>query len=90
MIFVDALKYYPNKGYWSHLWADDLEELHSFAQSIELKRSWFQDKILKHYDLKGNRIRDKAIKAGAVEGNLREWARNYLADKAQKKTLKVQ
>lgn len=28
---------------WSHLFADTPEELHTFAQSIGLLRSWFQD-----------------------------------------------
>jgi hypothetical protein len=28
---------------WSHLMADDRDELHRFAQRIGLRRSWFQD-----------------------------------------------
>jgi len=50
-----------------HLWADEIEELHTFAAEIGLKRSWFQHTPGKmpHYDLT-ERLRDKAIKHGAV------------------------
>ena len=27
---------------WSHLFADSQDELHAFAQTIGLKRAWFQ------------------------------------------------
>jgi hypothetical protein len=37
----------------SHLFADDLDELHAFARLLGLKRAWFQNKpgSLPHYDL---------------------------------------
>jgi hypothetical protein len=34
-----------------HLVADSLEELHRFARRIGLKREWFQEGRLPHYDL---------------------------------------
>lgn len=50
-----------------HMVSDtNLEELHNFAQEIGLKREWFQDKRLPHYDLIGNRMLQKAIKEGAI------------------------
>jgi hypothetical protein len=52
---------------WSHLFTDseDLTELHDFAQSIGLRRSWFQDKESgAHYDVT-DRLRQRAINAGA-------------------------
>jgi len=60
--------------------ADRLEELHSLAKRIGLKRSWFQgDSVLPHYDLTASKQRE-AIKAGAtlvsknMEGQyIREW-----------------
>lgn len=63
---------------------DRLEELHKFAKRIRLKRSWFQDSVLPHYDLTASKQR-AAIKAGAtlvsrnMEGQyIREWrARNW-------------
>ena len=55
----------------SHLFADDIEELHCFAKSIGLKRSWFQARsIMPHYDITQNKRR-QAIKAGAVPGCLK-------------------
>lgn len=46
--------------------ADTVEELHEFAAKIGLKRSWFQDKSLPHYDLTKRR-RTMALLAGAIE-----------------------
>jgi len=57
---------------WSHLFADTQDELHTFAQSIGLRRSWFQPgkpfagqpSRLWHYDVtEGKRL--QAIAAGA-------------------------
>lgn len=57
---------YQNK--WCHLISDEsVEELHEFAQSIGLKRSWFQDHSrLPHYDVTVG-MRRKAVDAGAEE-----------------------
>lgn len=49
----------------THLTADTECELHSFAESIGLKREWFQNHRHKHYDLTTKNKADKAIKAGA-------------------------
>jgi hypothetical protein len=49
-----------------HLFADDLDELHAFAKSIGIKREWFQDKRLPHYDLNATR-RLVAVRRGAME-----------------------
>lgn len=56
MIYVD------DKG---HMIADSLNELHTFAKSIGLKREWFQDKRIPHYDLTTKRMISKAIINGA-------------------------
>lgn len=65
---------------WCHLFADSQEELHEFAQSIGLKRSWFQPgKPLKggrpshlwHYDVTEGK-RAEAIRAGAEAVTWRE------------------
>lgn len=48
-----------------HLIADDECELHTFAQSIGLKREWFQNHRHGHYDLTTKRKRDEAIRRGA-------------------------
>ncbi len=50
---------------WAHLMCSDIEELHAFAAKIGLKRSWFQDKRIPHYDVNTNKRR-QAIAAGAI------------------------
>lgn len=52
---------------WAHLMADSLDELHTFAARIGLKRSWFQAKPsgAAHYDVTDT-VRLKAIQRGAV------------------------
>lgn len=55
---------------WAHLLADSPEELHTFAQSIGLQRSWFQGD---HYDIGTQRIWDLAIAQGAIHQTGREW-----------------
>lgn len=50
-----------------HLVSDEsLNELHAFAKSIGLRREWFQDKRIPHYDLTTARMRTKAVNSGAV------------------------
>lgn len=72
MVYVDPLMACVPNPRWrwnqaSHLFADDLAELHRFAARIGLQRRWFQNKErLPHYDLTPNKRR-LAVKAGAVE-----------------------
>lgn len=62
------------KSRWSHLATDspDIEELHTFAESIGLRRSWFQEYTKvghlyrPHYDVTDTR-RAAAIRGGAVQ-----------------------
>jgi hypothetical protein len=62
---------------WSHLFADSQEELHAFAESIGLKRAWFQPgrsfgsspSRHWHYDVTDSK-RAAAIAAGAKSVNL--------------------
>jgi hypothetical protein len=88
MLYVDRLflaqpqgktKKYGNT--WCHLWIanfppDSLEELHSFAQKIGLKKAYFQHHKLwfPHYDLTPAK-RVLAIKQGAIEKDLYEWVK---------------
>lgn len=58
-----------------HMWADSLEELHEMADRIGLKRQWCQTHTdPQHYDLTATK-RAAALRAGALEGNLREYFR---------------
>jgi len=62
-IYIDT----PIKG-WSHMIADSIEELHIFAQTIGIKKCWFQNKRGKnqpHYDVKESKFKD-AINQGAT------------------------
>lgn len=68
MIYIDK----KGKYGWSHLVADSINELHSFAEQIGLKSSWFQAKPDKpHYDVKGM-MRKRAIENGAMEVSSKE------------------
>jgi hypothetical protein len=64
---------------WSHLTADTHDELHAFAQSIGLRRAWFQGQCKHgrcvpcphwHYDVTDTK-RQEAIGAGAKPIDLR-------------------
>jgi hypothetical protein len=71
-VYVDEIvKHGGSKTFqWEHschLYADSLDELHAFAESIGLKRAWFQGKDgFPHYDLTvGKRM--QAVNRGAIE-----------------------
>jgi Protein of unknown function (DUF4031) len=74
-VYVDRLTECPNqepaksKWRWSHychMFADDVDQLHSMAKAIGLKRKWFQDRTdFPHYDLT-LRKRGAALAAGAI------------------------
>lgn len=79
-VFVDDARIKATVGRitskWCHLFADTEQELHDFAQSIGLKRSWFQrGKAVHgrhwHYDVTEGKRR-QAIAAGAVEVTSRQ------------------
>ena len=72
---MEILIDFPNsKNGYCHLVADSIDNLHFFAQSIGLKRCWFENKKGKkrpHYDVKGEMIQ-KAINAGAKQVSSKE------------------
>jgi len=62
--------------YWhrrcGHLVSDSsIEELHEFAENLGLRREWFQQKNIPHYDLTGF-VYDLAIERGAILVSSRE------------------
>lgn len=61
-----------------HLTCDgDLSELHAFASRLGLRRSWFQDGRVPHYDLTpGKRV--LALKLGAAFVPAREQAKQRI------------
>lgn len=56
-----------------HLVADTLGELHTFAARLGLKRDWYQNKTMPHYDLTRSK-RILAIKLGAMEVDRKQFA----------------
>ena len=76
---------------------DDLESLHRFAESIGLKRAWFQPRggIMPHYDLTPGK-RHQAVRAGANElrdrdtvvAVIRAW-RTFQATKTKQLDLEI-
>lgn len=53
---------------YCHMTADSLDELHAFAESIGVKRCWFERsrRGVPHYDLNPE-ARRRAVEAGAIE-----------------------
>lgn len=70
-VYVDKAKNVYGRMLMCHLVADTIEELHSMAASIGVKRKWFQVKSHPHYDICQSK-RKLAIKNGAVEIGNRE------------------
>ena len=71
-IYVDNVKIKWAGSEWCHLVADSLDELHSFASEIGLRRKWFQSSAsYPHYDIKVT-TRTKAILLGAVPGTRKQ------------------
>ena len=65
-VYVDSLVNHGWKlGPNCHLIADTEDELHAFAASVGLKRTWFQPKSFPHYDLTAAR-RHAALERGAI------------------------
>jgi len=79
-VYVDSIVQWPTRLRCfrqgsCHLAADTLEELHTFARRLGLRRSWFQDHpVLAHYDLTPGR-RAAAVALGAVELEGKEMIR---------------
>jgi Protein of unknown function (DUF4031) len=63
---------------WSHLVADDEDELHEFATRLGMRREWYQHKRTRphqgHYDVP-ERIRERAVALGAQTVSWRELGR---------------
>lgn len=83
-VYIDKLRYYPpgtvnfkGASHWCHMWTDgDIDELHRFAARIGMRYEWFQKhRVLNHYDLIARR-RNAAIKAGAVECDVKDFLRD--------------
>lgn len=66
-VYVDGLRDYGwHRGPSCHLIADSVEELIEFAESMGMRREWFQAKSTPHFDLTADG-RAIAVSKGAVE-----------------------
>jgi Protein of unknown function (DUF4031) len=86
-------------GRWSHLTADTPDELQTFAASIGLRRAWFQarcryatcpapDGICPHYHYDViDTVRARAIRAGAVAIDVRDFGRLIRARRAAQQRI---
>ena len=58
MIYTDGTHLISSKS---------VEELHLFGKKVGLKREWFQEKKIPHYDITTKRMLNKCLKAGAIK-----------------------
>lgn len=65
-VYVDNARIPYGRMLMCHMIADSLEELHTMADIIGIKRKWFQDKRIPHYDVCLAK-RALALKNGAIE-----------------------
>ena len=95
-VYVDDAFVEGDWGYWSgggHMQADTLDELHTMAARLGMRREWFQSKPGRpwhdHYDLTQAR-RERAIALGAevitwrdTARRNRRWRQQYLERRAR-------
>jgi hypothetical protein len=82
-VYVDEVRRWPTKiacfrNGSAHLTADSVEELHAFAERLGLRRAWFQDGRVPHYDITPG-VRERAIYDGARFVPAKEQARQRIA-----------
>lgn len=79
MIYVDECEFQKVGGRkkYCHMFAENLETLHAFAEIIGRKKCWFHKMRIPelcHYDL-DNKFRDIAIQNGAKEISSKDYIR---------------
>lgn len=70
-VYVDAAIHQWRGRRWCHLFSEDLDALHDFAQRIGMQRRWFQKPpkaSWPHYDITASKRRI-ALDLGAVEAD---------------------
>ena len=67
-VYVDSEEILWRGKLWCHLAADTLDELHSFATRLGLRKSWFQSKGYPHYDVTVS-VRERALRMGAIDAD---------------------
>ena len=65
-VYVDDAIWPYGRMMMCHMLADTVDELHSMADRIGVRRKWLQNKRVPHYDICKSK-RALAVKLGAVE-----------------------
>ena len=80
-VYVDNMYKYPMGQFgrmkMSHLYADTHDELMAMVQAIDVQAKWIQhpgDPKREHFDIAMSK-RTLALRSGAVETDVRHWAR---------------
>ncbi len=74
MVFVDNMRAKFGRMIMCHMTADSVNELHDMAESIGIRRRWFQyKKRFPHYDICMSK-KKQAVNKGAKEVTMREMA----------------
>lgn len=93
-VYVDKPEWEWRGKLWCHLLADSLDELHSFAKQLGMRRAWFQEPGHKnirypHYDLTASK-HELALRLGAqladrktIIERARTLREEYFASRAQ-------
>ena len=78
-VYVDPLTDHGWRlGPSCHMFASSEEELHAFARRIGMRRAWYQEERVPHYDLT-QRKRALAVQRGAIELPRRAAYRYWVA-----------
>lgn len=67
-VYVDDVRHSFGRMIMCHLWADNEDELHTFAAELGIKRAWFQcppKASWNHYDISLS-VKAKAMRLGAI------------------------
>lgn len=67
-VYVDNGQIQYRRMKMCHMLADTIEELHSMADKIGIKREWFQNETTPHYDICQSK-KQLAIQNGAIEAD---------------------
>lgn len=83
-VYVDDARHRLGRMIMGHMLADTLDELHSMARAIGMRRTWYQPVSFPHYDVSLER-REHAVRLGAIRVDRRgvvEVKRRLAADPA--------
>lgn len=77
-VFVGTMEYPYGRMIMHHMSSPDIEALHKMADSLGLKREWFQgtgnNKLCPHYDISKSK-KSEALRLGAIEVSDKELIR---------------